>query len=190
MHPVKSLRTLKAAGLILAAVVLGLMTVQGSYALWNATAASNAGTIQAADFNVLVNGNPMPAGSISKLDIAPLNRGTAQYTRIDINNNVNVTAQSPLVLQASLTGLVPVDNFGGKLTVKTAPAAAGTDCSTLAPAAYKTGAPVLPALKVAGSQAVCFKVELAADTQAAYLGKPITIPVTLTVAQVAPAAKQ
>ncbi len=48
----KSTRTLKAAGLVLIAVVLGLLTVQGSYALWNKAATSDAGTIQAADFRI------------------------------------------------------------------------------------------------------------------------------------------
>jgi hypothetical protein len=45
-------QALKAAALLAAAVVLGMLTVQGSYALWNATAPLGAGTIHAADFRV------------------------------------------------------------------------------------------------------------------------------------------
>lgn len=183
----KSLRVLKAAGLILTAVVLGLMTVQGSYALWNQVAQSNAGTVEAADFNVLVNGTPMPAASINKLEIGQLSRGTAAYTKIEIVNNVNVTSDSPLVLQATLTGLTPADNFGGKLTVKTARVAGAVDCTTVA---YAAGAPAGPMVLTKGvPQTICFKVELAADTAAAHLGKNINIPVTVTVAQ-APVAKK
>ena len=48
----KSTTTLKAAGLVLIAVVLGMLTVQGSYALWNKSVSSNAGTVQAADFRI------------------------------------------------------------------------------------------------------------------------------------------
>ncbi len=47
-----STRALKAAGLVLIAVVLGLLTVQGSYALWNKTVNAGAGTIQSADFRI------------------------------------------------------------------------------------------------------------------------------------------
>ena len=181
----KSLRALKAAGLVLVAVVLGLMTVQGSYALWNTTAPSNAGTIQAADFRVLVNGTPMPAASISNLSLGDMARGSAKYTKLEIANEVNVTAASPLVLQPSLIGLTPVDNLGGKLTVRTAQVPAGTNCSQVT--SYAPGLPKLPVLAKGTPQTVCVKVELAADTPASQLGKPINIPVTVSVAQTAPA---
>lgn len=185
----KSLRVLKAAGLILTAVVLGLMTVQGTYALWNKVVPSNAGTLQAADFNVLVNGTPMPAAQITQLEIGQLGRGpaNAKYTKIEIANKVNVTPDSPLVLQASVAGLTPVDNFGGKLTVRTARVAGTADCKTVA---YPVAAPSGPIIVTKDApQTLCFKVELAADTAAAHMGKPITIPVTVTVAQ-APVAQK
>ena len=43
---------LKASALLAAAVVLGLLSVQGTYALWSRVVPVEAGTIQAADFRV------------------------------------------------------------------------------------------------------------------------------------------
>lgn len=185
----KSLRVLKAAGLILTAVVLGLMTVQGSYALWNAAAPSNAGTIQAADFSIKVNGQDMSA-PVVPLTLGELTPGKTAYTAIDVKNNVNVTRDSPLVLKLNLTGLAPVDNFGGFLVVKTAVPAAGTTCAAVAPASY-TAAPAVIAstLALGATQSVCIAVELSAATPAAHLGKAIQIPAKLTVAQAAPGTK-
>lgn len=48
--PTKTLLT--ASALLAAAVVLGLLTVQGTYALWSRVVPVGAGTIQAADFRV------------------------------------------------------------------------------------------------------------------------------------------
>ena len=125
-------KALKAAGLIAAAVVLGLLTAQGSYALWNTTAPANAGTVQAADFKILLNNVEMSKPTPIALDIGELAPGTPAYTSLTVANKVNVTAASPLKLQPSLTGLVPVDTFGGNLTVTTAVATAGKACRDLA----------------------------------------------------------
>ena len=184
----KSLRALKAAGLIIAAVVLGLMTVQGSYALWNAAVPSNAGTVQSANFSILVNRAEM-TGTPVILNIGELARGTAAYTSLTVTNNVN--ASSALHIQPSLSGLVPTNNFAGNLTVKTVPAAAGVQCSAIAAATYDAAPriPVLPTLAIGGTQNICFKVELKSSTPANLLGEPIDIPITLNVAQTAPTPK-
>lgn len=42
----------KATALVLIAIMLGLLTVQGSYALWNKAADANAGTVPAAHFRI------------------------------------------------------------------------------------------------------------------------------------------
>ncbi|WP_104161746.1 hypothetical protein [Arthrobacter sp. ZGTC212] len=183
----KSLRALKAAGLIIAAVVLGLMTVQGSYALWNAAVSAPAATIQAADFSILVNGNDM-RGTQVPLNIGELARGGAAYTSLTVKNNVN--ASSAVRIQPSLTGLVPVDNFGGNLTVKTV-LAAGVQCSAISAATYDAAPriPVMPPLAIGATQSVCFKVELKSGTPAGYLGQSIDIPIALNVAQIPPTQK-
>ena len=183
----KSLRALKAAGLIIAAVVLGLMTVQGTYALWNTAAPSNAGTIQSSNFSILVNSAEMSDTPVV-LNIGELTRGTAAYTSLTVKNNVN--ASSALRIQPSLTGLVPVDNFGGNLTVKTV-LPAGVQCSAISAATYDAAPriPVMPQLAIGATQNVCFKVELKSGTPAGYLGQSIDIPITLNVAQIPPTQK-
>ena len=185
MYSVKSLRALKAAGLILAAVALGLMTVQGSYALWNATVNTAPSTVQAADFSILVNGVDM-RGTQVQLPIGELARGKTAYAAIEIRNNVNVTAASPLQLGFDLT-LVPADNFGGNLVVKTFVPVPGGTCPPPAAAPYKE-APngISRALALGATQNICVAVELNAATPTAQLGKAIQIPANLTVTQLAP----
>lgn len=178
-------KALKAAGLIAAAVVLGLLTTQGSYALWNTTAPANAGTIQAADFKVLVNNVDMSKDTPIALNIGELAPGGSAYTSLTVTNKVNVTADSPLVLKPSLSGLVPVNNFGGNLTVTTAVAPAGTACKDLARTSYTSVPPTATALAVGASRTFCIKVALKTGTKGNN-GKPINIPVTLTMAQPEP----
>jgi predicted ribosomally synthesized peptide with SipW-like signal peptide len=181
---VKSLRALKAAGLILAAVVLGLMTVQGSYALWNAAVTATPGTVQSADFNILVNNVNM--ATTPSLNVGELTPGKPAYVPLMVTNAVNVTADSPLVLQASVTGLNPVNTFEGNLTVKSAVIQGAAVCTPELP--YAAGAPQLPVLGIKATQTICFKVELSGSTPAQLLGAKVEIPVSLSVAQVAPAA--
>ena len=182
----KSLRALKAAGLVLAAVVLGLMTVQGSYALWNASAPQNAGTIQAADFNVEINEVNMGQTPQLLLDLGAISRGTSLYSSVRVTNKVNVTPGSPLVLQPAVSAPVPTNTLNGNLTVTTAVVQGAVTCSANLP--YQAGAPKLPVLATGTTQTICFKVSLGANTPAASLGQPVSIPVNLSVAQLAPAA--
>ena len=181
----KSLRAVKAAGLILAAVVLGLMAVQGTYALWNAAVPSKAGSVQSANFSILVNNAEMTSTPVA-LNIGELTRGSAAYTSLTVTNNVNAT--SALRVQPSLAGLIPTNNFGGNLTVKTVLAAVGAQCGAIPAATYDAAPriPVMPALAIGFTQNVCFKVELKTGTPPAMLGTPIDIPITLNVAQIAP----
>ncbi|WP_146363535.1 hypothetical protein [Arthrobacter yangruifuii] len=185
--------TLKAAGLILAAVVLGLMTVQGSYALWNTMAPSNAGTLQAADFNILVNGSPMTPGPVAIQIPGTIGKGVNVYAPITVQNTVNVTQNSPLVLAATASVYAPVDNFGGNLTVKTAVLQAGHTCESMPPAFY--AAVPYPAathsvtLPWQGAQTICVQATLNRNTPAALMGKDVKINAKLSVAQVAPGIK-
>ncbi|MCQ1951093.1 hypothetical protein NNX28_14310 [Arthrobacter sp. zg-Y859] len=176
--------TLKAAGLILAAVVLGLMTVQGTYALWNTAAPSNAGTIQAADFNILVNGSPMTPGPLT-LNVGDVAKGQPRYQSVTVENAVNVTESSPLRLQASLVGLGPVKGFDGYLTVTAATVPIATACDLVAATQY-TATPPAPVLAKDAPQKICLKADLNPNTPIAYLGRTIASTITLTVAQTAP----
>ncbi|MCC9179005.1 SipW-dependent-type signal peptide-containing protein [Arthrobacter sp. zg-Y750] len=183
----KSLRALKGAGLVLAAVVLGLMTVQGSYALWNASVEVNAGTIQAADFNVLINDANMADTPALALNPGELKRGTSAYQSVRVTNAVNVQPGSPLVLQPAVGLPAPGTLLEGNLTVTARVLKAGQTCS--APLDVPPGTPQLQTLGTGATQTLCFKITLSTSTPARLLGTPVSIPVNLSVAQLAPTAK-
>lgn len=61
-------RSLRAAALVAAAVLMGLLTVQGTYALWAANASVTPGSVSAASFNVSLTG--MPSGQVTNMTLA------------------------------------------------------------------------------------------------------------------------
>ena len=174
----KSLRALKAAGLVLAAVVLGLMTVQGSYALWNAVVPSKAGTVQSANFSILVNGVEMSALTQPvPLNLAELRPGESTYTTLTIKNNTNAT--SAMRVKPAVTAGAATNGFAGHLTVQTVRLPAGQTCEA---AAYPQ-VPDLGTIDKTATATVCLKATLAGNTPASLLGNATTVPVTLTVSQ-------
>lgn len=187
--------TAKAAGLILAAVVLGLMTVQGTYALWNATVTSNPGVVQAADFKVLVNGTEMTSGPLALQIPGTISKGqnVYAYAPITVQNSVNVSQDSPLALKLDAAVYAPATDFGTNLTVKTAVLTPGSTCDSLPAASYAAVASPATAYSLPlpwmATQTICVQVNLNTNTPAAQMGKQISIQTNLTVAQVAPAAK-
>ncbi len=174
----KSLRALKAAGLVLAAVVLGLMTVQGSYALWNAVVTSNAGTIQSANFSIRVNDVEMASlAQPVPLKLPELKVGTSTFIPVTVKNNVNAT--SAMLVQPSIVlGEVP-DELKGYLTLEAVKLIAGKDCLT-------STENNLGMIAKSETITICLRATLAPGTPGKLLGGELQIPVTLTVSQVKP----
>ncbi|WP_427016737.1 hypothetical protein ACQCSX_18740 [Pseudarthrobacter sp. P1] len=194
----RSSRMMKAAGLVLAAVLLGLLAVQGSYALWNNAVSANAGTVQAADFRVSLtdtqtnNTTDMTlsdgAAAAIALTTTPAGvvvPGQAAYAGVQLGNVTN--AGGDFTIRAAI-GSTPgkTDNgsgLAGYLSVKAAAAAALDQCSS---AALYTSALTtdLPALNIAkGATGVfCFQVTLSAATPAGLAGSTagVTIPIVVT----------
>lgn len=179
----KSLRALKAAGLIITAVVLGLMTVQGSYALWNAVVPSNAGTIQSADFRMLVGTPTMPVVDMTTLqqqqpmilNIPDLKPGGSSYTTVTVTNSTNATTD--MQVKPVVSSSPALDGFAGYATVQTTALQPGKSCETSAPITD------LGAIAKGGTKTLCVKVSLAQTIPADLYGKQLKIPVTLTVNQ-------
>ncbi|WP_104055259.1 MULTISPECIES: hypothetical protein [unclassified Arthrobacter] len=170
----KSLRALKATGLILAAVVLGLMTVQGSYALWNAAVPSNAGTVQSADFNIVVNGENMSTmGKPLLQDFGYLKPGSPVTRKITVSNLSNAT--SGMKVQPILNFL-PGDL--GQLILKHGFEDKGI-CQYDGFGTISQG----------DQQVLCIEVQLPTEADRTQLGQKVNIPISLTVAQVAPGTK-
>ena len=178
----KSLRALKAAGLVLAAVVLGLMTVQGSYALWNAAASVKAGTVQAANFRMLVNEVEMtgPEQTVYLPGISAIKPGESTYATALVMNGAN--ASSNMRVQPSVSVQPATNGFANFVTVQVARIGDGQTCgaNTFVPTSN------LGVIGQGSTATICFKVTLATGTDPALLGNPLTVPVTLTVTQMKP----
>lgn len=189
----QSSKVLKAAGLVLAAVVLGLLTVQGSYALWNTMVPSSAGTVQAADFRVTMTGTQTgnstdmtsaagTAASITLSTSSPsgaLTPGKSVYAGVQLGNASN--AGGVFTIRASVAAPISQNSaLSPYVSVKSATAATLAQCSE--PARYtsiNTGKlPILDIAKAA-TGVFCFQVTLAATTPANLSGQTaqITVPV-------------
>ncbi|GAA4656737.1 hypothetical protein [Arthrobacter cryoconiti] len=189
---------MKAAGLVLAAVILGLLVVQGSYALWNKQASMAAGTVQAADFRIsLTDTNAsnttdmtLPNGTAATLalstsPIGVLVPGKPAYAGVAIANVTN--ASGDFTVQATM-GTVSIQNdaggLAGFLNVKAVAAASLDKCPD---ASLFTGVPTsaLPSESIAknSSTAICFQVMLAPTAPASTVGKSASISIPLLVTQ-------
>lgn len=194
----KSSRTLKAAGLVLIAVVLGLLTVQGSYALWNKSASSNAGTIQAADFNVTLAKNltdePISMTTsegtaatlqLSTTSIGALNPGDKTYSGVQVRNSTN--ASGVFTIRA-IAGIPVITNTPGSslaqhLSIQVATAESLDQCTSASFTASTPPTPVPLDIANKASGVFCFQVSMAADMPASANGKTASISVPITVNQ-------
>jgi hypothetical protein len=135
-------RSLRATALIAVAVLLGLLAVQGSYALWNSLVSRAPGTVTAASFTVNLTGTPsgqgtpmtLAGGQSASLALtsqnAVLSPGTATYANVLVGNasdaggafSISVTADAPTL----------VNNAGGSLasylTVNAKTGTTAADC--------------------------------------------------------------
>ena len=190
-------RSLQAAALIAAAVLLGLLTVQGTYALWSAGASDAPGTVASASFDVALSAVPsgqvtnmtLASGQPANLAITPaatLPPGASVYGGVAVTNNTNaggtfnttVTAGQPVVANVS----------GGSLaqyvTVSARTATTATECNSTG-----TYAPVGPAGIVSqpvakgGSTVFCFQARLSSSAPQSVRGQAVTITLSLTARQ-------
>lgn len=179
----KSTRVLKAAGLVLAAVVLGLLTVQGSYALWNKAVSANAGTIQAASFDVEMKSS---AGtSLMTLDsgakgTVPLNAGTVNagasaFTGVQLANKSNAGGQFTIRASAG----TPITSGPWRVEHRIVP---GTDPAACTAAAYKASTADTADIPKGGAGVFCFQISLAET--ASIQGQQVALTVPLEVVQI------
>ncbi|MFL4477624.1 SipW-dependent-type signal peptide-containing protein [Paeniglutamicibacter sp. ORCA_105] len=100
----KTMSALKATAAIGVAIVLALLTVQGTLALWTATATTTSQTVQSADFKVTAavgeNVQRLPAGgTITVAGPTGLTPGTSQSTPIVVTNAAD--ASGPFTISAT-----------------------------------------------------------------------------------------
>lgn len=196
----KSTRALKATGLVLVAVVLGLLAVQGSYAVWNKSISANAGTVQAADFRVsltdigsgrdtnmtLADGTAATL-SLSTTPIGNVIPGQSTYAGVQLGNKTD--AGGDFTVLATTAAPIITNGAGSQLAqylqlkVVAAPSLAQCNAATFnaSPASSGTAQTKIPKT---GTGAFCFQVTLAANMPAALAGQTAAVAVPITVTQI------
>ncbi|MFE5835218.1 hypothetical protein [Arthrobacter sp. NPDC056493] len=194
-------RALRAAALTAAAVLLGLLVVQGSYALWNATAPAAPGTVNAASFDVTITGAPStqsmtmttPAGQQASLalttqtnGLSALTPGSAAYASVTAANNSDAGGPFSISLTAGIPQKVNAGSgtLADYLTVRAKNASLPADCTSAAGYQVPAGAGITsgPVAKTR-TTIMCFEVTLSASAPTSVKGQSVTITVPLTASQ-------
>lgn len=168
---------LKATALMCAAVLMALFTVQGTLALWSATAASPAQAMQTADFAVLITSNNSVKVRLATTQVvtipavAGMKPGTTQTVPVTVTNATDAGSGA---FTARITAGTPLisGNLAGHLTAAVSPAQV-PNCSTVL-----TGSSIDVAQGASG--VFCLKVTMAAAAPATLggLNAAVTIPLT------------
>lgn len=183
---------LKAAALIGLAVVVGLLGVGGTWALWNAVVPSGAGTVQAANFKITLNKadmavNGMTVQAAPEGPTGPLKPGTSVYAAFTVANHtdagtpMSVTAAvaAPKITQASVPALK------NTLTVQVSEPTSG-DCAQANYLEANTG--TRATIKQDGSARFCLRMHLPEGASTALRNQSATVAVDVTATQQAPGA--
>lgn len=176
---------LRMAAVIGTAVVAGLLAVQGTWALWDAAAASGARSVQAADFRVELNGSPMTAGGVSAtvalqnpaMALTPTN---PVYAAVTLTNATNAGGPFRILAAAgtpSATSSTP--GLAATISVQTAPAPAAGGCL----AATYSATPASTVVAKGGSVTLCLRASLPADAPSMLGGSAVAIAVPITATQ-------
>lgn len=190
-------RRLQAAALTAVAVVLGLFTVQGTYALWSAAASASPGTITSASFDTALTAvntgqtttMTLADGSAATLTLSPagtLGPGTSVYGGVVVTNNTNAGGQFNTAITAGQPSIANVS--GGTLasyvSVNAKTAASSAECSTATGfASISTAGLVSPTVAKGGSTVFCFQVSLSSSAPSTVKGQAVNISLQLTARQ-------
>jgi predicted ribosomally synthesized peptide with SipW-like signal peptide len=166
------------------AVVAGLLGVGGTWALWNSSVQSTAGTVQAANFDIRLNGAPMGATATAVPEVpgALLKPGTPVYAIVKIDNasnagtpmSVAAVMEPPKVVNPSVPGL------GTKLRVHAGVQPSG-GC---ADADYRdSGTSVSTTIDQGKADRFCLRMTLPANVSPSLINETATITTTVTVIQ-------
>jgi predicted ribosomally synthesized peptide with SipW-like signal peptide len=190
-------RTLQAAGLIVAAVVLGLLTVQGTYALWSATAVAAPGSVSSASFTVNLAATPsgqvttmtLPDGKPANVALTPADAllpGTSVYGGVVVTNSTDAGGTFNTV---ATVGQPTLANLSGGalsqyLAVSGKTASSSADCSsTSGYVPIGVSGLASSAVPKSGSTVFCFQVTLRSAAPSTVKGQAVNITLPLTVRQ-------
>ncbi|MCP3426676.1 hypothetical protein NBM05_11850 [Rothia sp. AR01] len=193
----------RAVSAVALAVVLGLLTVQASLALWFQVVGAGAGAVQAADFTVRV-ADPVSGGSgaLGETRARPLpvqaaggelDRGGTAFYRVDLSNLTDAGGSFDLRIRpdgpAAITPASAASALGDSLRLGLA-AAGPVPCEAAAYAPLPVGTAAvgdLPSLTVGkgGTGGLCLRATLSPDAPADLSGLQAGVTLDLTALQVA-----
>jgi hypothetical protein len=166
-------RSLQAAALTAIAVVLGLVTVQGSYALWNTAATVPPGTVSAASFDVKMTNT----ANLQAFTNMTLTDGTSANLAITPNGTVISAAQPDI---ANVNG----GTLATYVSVSAKTATNSTECATSTGyTAISVSGLASPTVAKGSSTIFCFQVSLSSTAPSTVKGQAVTISVPLTARQ-------
>ena len=190
-------RMLRAGALIAAAVVLGLLAVQGTYALWNAGTSTAPGTVSSASFDVSLSASPsgqatnmsLPGGTSATINLGSattLAPGTPVYASLVAGNNSNaggtfstsITAGQATVTNVGLGILAQYVTISAKFAPAVAECYSATGYAALTAAGLTSAA-----VPKSTSTVLCFQVSLSSSTSMLLKGQAVNISLPLTARQ-------
>lgn len=189
-------RSLQAAALIAAAVLLGLLTVQGSNALWNATVAAQPGTVTAASFDMKMTDTAnaqtftnmtLANGASATLAITPggtLAPGKSVYGGVMVTNTTAAGGTFNTVITTSQATIANAGTgtLASHVTVMAKNTTDPADCGN--PANYKSTAAIAsPAVAKNASTYFCVQATLSATAPTSVKGQAVNITLPLTARQ-------
>lgn len=190
-------RTLRAGVLIAAAVVLGLLTVQGTYALWNASTSTVPGSISSASFDVSLSASPSgqvtnmtlaggQAGSLNLTQTATVSPGNSVYANVAIANGSNAGGTFNAALTVGQATLADVNSgvLAQYLTVSAKNVTSTAQCGTTTGYTVLTAAGLTSAAVPKSTSTVfCFQVSLSSTAPSTVKGQAVNITLPITARQ-------
>lgn len=190
-------RSLQATALVAVAVLLGLLTVQGTYALWSASASAAPGTVSSASFDVAL--TAVPSGQVTNMTLsngqsanlaitptATLSPGGSVYGGVLVTNNSNAGGSfntSIVAGQATVTNVAP-GTLATYVSFYAKTATSSTECSNSSGYAQIGSAGLVsPTVAKSGSTVFCFQASLSSSAPSTVKGQAVNISLTLTARQ-------
>lgn len=181
---------LRSAAVLALAAVAGLAGVSGTWALWNASASSGAGTVQSANLVVTVDGAEMivndTTATVALADpSAALMPEAPVYASLTVTNATD--ASSDFTLRTTLgTPRVTSANsaLASALVVRSAPMPASGGCASAAYPAGTAPEPTTADLARGGAQQFCLRLALPPKAPEALTSSAATVTVPVHVEQI------
>lgn len=174
---------LQTAAVLGLAVVAGLVGVSGTWALWSSSAAADAGTVQAANLVVDVNGDRMfTDGTSATVTLADPGRALTPNTPVELT--VTLANQSDagagLDLRATL-GTATIESDNAALPAAIAVQSAVGSCD----AATEFGPTATAAIGQGAAQDFCVRLSLPTSAPATLAQSEATVAIPVDVVQIA-----